>query len=57
MLVVILQPKVANNNIIEKPIIIILQPKIAGNNALEKDLVNSLIMSKLNDPIKIFTNS
>lgn len=56
-MVVILQPRVANNNILEKPMIIILKLKIVNNKTLKKDLVKPLVRNFLNGFVKSLTDN
>lgn len=52
-MIVILQLKVVNNNIIiKKLIVVILQPKIVGNNNLEKCSTKFLMKIQLGGLIK-----
>lgn len=56
LVVVILQPKIANNNITEKPMVITMQSKVVDNNILKEGLINLLIKNQLNSLVKTFTD-
>lgn len=53
LVVIILQLRIARNDITEKLFAVILQAKIASNDALEENLVDFLVRSQLNSSAKI----
>lgn len=57
MIVVILQPKIADNNAIEKLVVIILQLKVISSDILKKCLINFLQKNQLDSFVKTLIDS
>lgn len=56
LVIVIPQPRITDNNTIEKIMAIILLLKVIDNNILKKGLVNPLVRNQLDSPAKTLTD-